>query len=180
MIWVPDRDYGNRFVLRALHGPKQCWVVPTWGGQTKDLWWTLPDGSDVTDIIASGNWASLPKPTLHVENTGTLRDMLHNTGMAPAVVSDKFVEVVRASHISGLSFVPAQIVPKRGKPFDGYSLAFHNNADEDDVRGFPNWRNTALMDVRAGVLTALTDAGVSGFHVQAAEDAAEALRNVPD
>lgn len=180
MVLIPDRDYEKRFVLQALHGSKQCWVTPTWGGQPKDQWWTLPNGTDVTEIIAAGNGLSLPAPTLHVDNTGALRDMLHNSAMVPAVVSDRFVEAIRESNITGLNFVPAPVVPKRGKPFDGYSLAFLTNADDDDVRAFPNRLDTALFDVTADTLHALTAAGVDGFHVRPALEVVEEYRSIPD
>ncbi len=152
------------------------WVDLAWEGMDPDHPLTLPDGRDISDVIASGNVRQIiDQVWLKIVNYGKPTDMLWSTGMAITVVSRRMADALIEAGAEDVDVFPVTVRRQRSPDLEDYVLLVCNGHGADRrVREFPlGRRSTSSLDVHADVLAKVRQRGCAGFEVEDARQLAE-------
>lgn len=161
-------DTTEWYELEARWSSRELWAIPTWEGKSEYGPWLLPDGRDITDVIATGEAHELGyrywfEPPQSWRRAG---DLLWSGGLATHVASERFVDVLSGISATGYRTYPAPFRTQQGEPIPGFvGLAVTSNADDTDLRHPFDWPSFTFR-VRPRVLTALRAFGVTALHTR--------------
>lgn len=125
------------FRLHASYADSHLWVEPRWDGIDDSGYWLLPDGRDISEVVAEGQLDEIPfEVWFRAFGSGTKRgDLLWTGGLAQKFASQRFVEVLQGLGVTGYITYDLAIVDKKGNPIEGYvGFATAPTSDDDEIR----------------------------------------------
>jgi hypothetical protein len=142
------------------------WAVPEWEGKPAFGPYLLPDGRDITALIADGDIDDLPFPVWFRRSRGTRHgDLLWAGGLSTKLASRRFVEVLDRIGATGYRTFEITVIDRKRTSIDGYiGIASTGSDPELDITHYNGCQNTGLH-VKRHVLDALITAGVDAFDV---------------
>jgi hypothetical protein len=154
-----------------LSGPiatRDMWVMPEWEGRPQFGPWQLPDGRDVTAVIADGSIDDVPFAVwFRPFNSGKrLGDLLWAGGLSTKLASRRFVDVLDQIGATGYRTYEVTFIDRKRNPIEGYlGIASTGSDPALDVTHYKGFQNSGLH-VKRHVLDALLAAGVDRFDVR--------------
>lgn len=164
-------------VLEAYSGSRFAWAVPTWNGPRAEPWmlpdppapFELADGrlisaaQEVLQLVEEGRLDEIPFPVWFERQSGTrFGDLLWSGGLSILLVSDRFVEVLRAVGADGWRTYPVNFRQRRGQPVEGFVGLLLDRGAGSVGPANPLHTDWSIR-VSAQVLAALRAAGVTAF-----------------
>lgn len=174
---MTPEDWAGYLAVSSRASTRHLWVEMCWPGYVEDEPFTLPDGSDLHEVMREEDFDPAEHHMwLEVSNSGRATDMLWKSSGA-AVVSEQFIRVLHEAGGAAFRTVPMEI-RRKGKPGPkGYHLLYPTAREigEELLSFSGTFAPAPRLAVRHRVARALREAKLTGLQFDDAEEFARAV-----